>query len=160
VSKSKHPAPAAIQGPTPEETREVVETHTANHEGALSYDANAEENALLHLRCLTDPGVSAQQRDGWRGIVKQWACVPYDYEDGQTGEIVTLPCLVLISAKNELVRLSNWPAINSWAAIVRAAGVERCRAGIPVVVRRRQSSTAGRSYWSVQIDQEPERPKE
>lgn len=138
--------------PPPDEVRESVGELVERSPGALSYDPADPDAFLLHIRCQTDPGIPAQLRDGWKGVVRHWACVPYDVTDERTGENVTLPSLVLIDTNDVLIRLTNWPAISSWAAIVRSAGADKCRAGIPVIVRRRQSGTAGRSYWSVQVD--------
>lgn len=141
-----------IGAPEPEETRALVERMTEQQNGALSYDPREEENALLHLRVQTDPGIAAQQRDGWRGVVREWAVTTWDVEDAHTGEVITLPSLVLISESGELVRLTGWPVVSSWSQVVRAAGVAKLRGGVPVIVKRRPSGTAGRSYWIVQID--------
>lgn len=150
--KSSVPVPVREGVPEPEEVRQAIQRIHAENHGAISYDVADEANELLHLRVQTDPGIAAQQRDGWRGVVREWAVTPWDITDETTGEVVTLPSLVLISDKGELVRLTGWPSVSSWAGIVRAAGVEKLRAGVPVVVKRRPSGTAGRSYWMVQID--------
>jgi hypothetical protein len=152
MTTPKKNSKAGQDAPPPDEVRVNVMAVVKRNPGALSYDPTEQDNDLLHCRCLTDPGIPAQLRDGWRGAIVHWAVVPYDYPDEETGELVTYPTLALISAAGELIRLANWPAINSWAAIVRAVGPDRCRAGLPVIVRRRPSGTVGRSYWSVQVD--------
>lgn len=133
-------------------TRDNCRAALAKMPDLISYDPTDEESELLTIRCATEMGIPSQQRDGWRACVAQWWVGPYETEDEETGEVVTLPTLVLISRDGELARYAGWPAIKSWARIVRAAGAERCRQGINVVVRRRPSGTAGRSYWQVMAD--------
>lgn len=118
----------------------------------ISFDPAEVENEMLAVRCATEMGIEAQKRDGWCGRVVKWWMGPYEIEDQQTGEIVVLPTLVLITWDGVLARFGGWPAIKSWAKIVRAAGAARCRQGIDVVVKRRASGTAGRSYWQVMAD--------
>lgn len=142
------PATAVVPAPTADNVRAVV----ARHPDAISFDPADEANELLSLRCQTDPGIAAQQRDGWRGLVTGWYVGTWEIADETSGEVVTLPSLCLLTPRGELVRLCGWPAITSWANLVRAAGADRCRAGIPVVVKRRPSGTAGRSYWIVLPD--------
>jgi hypothetical protein len=132
--------------------RENCRAAIAKMPDLISYDPTDEENDTLIIRCATEMGVAAQVRDGWKGNVVTWWVGPYETEDEKTGEIVLLPTLVLITAAGELARYAGWPAIKSWAKIVRAAGAERCRRGIEVVVKRRPSGTAGRSYWQVVAD--------
>lgn len=135
-----------------EVVRDNVRTALQQQPNLISYDPTTEEGELVSLRCAVDPGIPAQQRDGWRGTVVQWGISAYDVNDEQRGEIVTLPSLALISSERELIRLTGWPAIKSFGQIVRHLGIERCRRGVPIVVKRRASGTAGRSYWIVLPD--------
>lgn len=147
-------APAATNGkyPPPEEVRRNVTDIVSRHPDAISFDAADPEYELLVLRCETDPGIAAQQRDGWRGTVTGWYVGTWAVTDEVTGEVVTLPSLCLLTARGELVRLTGWPGITSWANLIRAATADRVRQGLPVVVKRRASGTAGRSYWIVLPD--------
>lgn len=133
-------------------TRENCRAALAKMPDLISYDPTEEENEMLTVRCATEMGIAAQNRDGWKATVTAWWVGPYEMEDEETGEVVTLPTLVLLASSGELARFSGWPAIKSWAKIVRAAGAERCRKGIGVVVKRRSSGTAGRSYWQVMVN--------
>lgn len=133
-------------------TRENCRAALAKMPDLISYDPTDADTEMLTVRCATEMGISSQQRDGWRGRVVTWWMGPYETEDEETGEVVTLPTLVLITTDGVLARYAGWPAIKSWAKIVRAAGAERCRQGIDVVVKRRPSGTAGRSYWQVMAD--------
>lgn len=107
---------------------------------------------LTYARLLTDPGVSESERDGWRGNVIGWAAFADRREDEETGEVSTIPILSLLASNGDVIRLSGWPAITSWAGVVKALGEERCRAGVPACIRRRKSGTVGRAYWVVSID--------
>lgn len=151
VSDKKRNGPL-VPVPPPADTREVLGELVERAPDALSYDPTAPEHELTHMRCLTDPGIQAALKDGWRGTVCAWAVVPWDLVDERSGECLTLPSLALIDTEGRLVRLTGWPSVNCWAAIIRACGADRARRGIPVVIRRRQSGTAGRSYWNVVID--------
>lgn len=132
--------------------RSNIQTAISQLPELISFDITDPEKEMLALRCAVDPGVPATQRDGWRGTVVQWWVGPYQVPDEETGEMITLPCLVLIPAEGELVRLTGWPAINHWAQILRAATAERCLRGIKVRVARRASSTTKGSYWCVLPD--------
>lgn len=126
--------------------------------GLISFDLESEAGQLLALRCAVDPGVAAAARDGWRGIVTGWWIGPYEVTEEKTGEIVTLPSLVLLASNGELCRLTGWPAINSWGHTVRASSDAMRQRGIPVRVMRRLSGTGGRSYWQVVPDVCPTAP--
>lgn len=129
--------------------RENVRSVIAKMPDLVSYDPTDSASEALMLRCAVDPGIQGQKRDGWTATVCQWSVQAYDVNDEKTGEIVTLPSLCLISETGEMCRLTGWPAIKSWANLLRAAGAERCSLGIKIVVKRRPSGTAGRSYWLV-----------
>lgn len=118
----------------------------------ISYDTTDESNELLAIRCAVDAGVPEARRDGWRGTVNIWWVGPYEIPDKETGELVTIPSLVLIDSDGNLCRLTGEAAISSWAQILRIAGVERCRQGLRVKVSRRKSSTSMGSYWQVLPD--------
>lgn len=135
-----------------EVVRENIQTVLRQMPDLVSYDPTTDHGELLSIKMAVDPGIPAQQRDGWSGTVVEWGISSYDVTDPGTGEMVTLPSLALLTDRGELVRLTGWPAIRSWAAIVRAAGRERCQLGMAVVVKRRPSGTAGRSYWVVVPD--------
>lgn len=115
--------------------------------------ANAQDlDRLVYARLVTDPGIEAAERDGWRGAVNRWAAFATEQTDEETGEVQHIPTLALMSPDGDVVRLSGWPSITSWATILKALGEERCKRGIPVRVHRRLSGTVGRSYWVVSID--------
>ena len=131
---------------------ERIRALVADNPDAISYDPRDPANELLHIRVLTDPGILAAERDGWCGVVKGWAVGTWVVTDPETQELVTLPSLALIDSERNVVRLTGWPAINSLAQILKAAGPDRVRAGLPVTIMRRPSGTAGRSYWTIQVD--------
>lgn len=132
--------------------RENVRTAISQLPGLVSFDVTDEANELLMLRCQTEQGIPAAMRDGWRGNVVQWWTGTAQVPDEDTGELVTLPCLVLIDDTSSLCRIYGWPAINSWARLLRAASVERCLKGIKVRVKRVPTATTGRSCWNVLPD--------
>ncbi len=132
--------------------RENIRTAIAQLPGLISFDVTDEANELLMLRCMTEQGIPAAMRDGWRANVVSWWCGTSQVPEEDTGELVTLPCLVLISDGGSLCRLYGWPAINSWARLLRAASVERCLKGILVRVKRVPTATAGRACWNVLPD--------
>lgn len=138
--------------PDPAVVEANLARHRERHEHAVSFDSTDPANEMLAVRCATDPGIPASMRDGWRGIVVSWWIGPYNYENEETGEVAVLPSLVLIDHKDSLVRLTGWPAISAWSGIMCAVSSERRSKGIPVVIRRRPSGTAGRSYWTVVVD--------
>lgn len=119
---------------------------------SISWDVADVENEALTLRAMTDPGVPAQVKDGWRGRVRDWWIGLWESGDQETRQPRVDPCLALIDTQDNLIRLTGWPAISSWSTLLRAAGIARVRQGIPVVVRRRPSGTTGRSYWIVLPD--------
>lgn len=135
-----------------EVVRENVQTVLRNMPDLVSVDPTTDRGELLALKLAVDPGIPAQQRDGWSGCVVEWSINAREAKGDREGEIVTLPSLALLSDKGEVVVLYGWPAIRSWAAILQNAGKERCQLGMPVVVKRRPSGTAGRSYWTVVPD--------
>lgn len=119
---------------------------------SISWDVADVENEALTMRAMTDPGIAQQIKDGWRGVVRDWWIGLWESADQETRMPRVDPCLVIIDAQDNLVRLTGWPAISSWSTLLRAAGIGRVRQGIPVVVRRRPSGTVGRSYWIVLPD--------
>lgn len=129
--------------------RENIRSVISKMPDLISFDPSDSAAEGLMLRCAVDPGIEAQKRDGWTATVNQWSVQAYDVEDEKSGEVVTLPSLCLIAEDGTLCRLTGWPAIKSWANLLRAAGAERCSLGVRIVVRRRPSGTAGRSYWLV-----------
>lgn len=118
----------------------------------ISFDPADKANELLAIRCAVDAGVPETRRDGWRGTVVTWWVGAYDLPDKESGELATIPSLVLIDSEGNLCRLTGEAAISSWAQIVRIAGAERCRQGLRVKVSRRKSSTSMGSYWQVLPD--------
>ena len=132
--------------------RENCRAALAKMPDLISYDPTEVDNEILTVRCATEMGIPSQQRDGWRAKIVAWWVGPYECEDEETGEVELVPSLALITSDGVLARYYNWPVIKSWAKIVRAAGAERCRQGIDVVVKRRPSGTSGRSYWQVMAD--------
>lgn len=142
------PGQQRVMLPT-EVTREQVKSVIAKMPDLVSYDPADEASEALHLRCMVDPGVPAQKREGWRGTVCQWSVSAQEVADEHTGEVSVLPSLALISDNDEMCRLYGWPAIKSWVRLLQAAGAERCSLGIRVRVVRRPSGTAGRSYWLI-----------
>jgi hypothetical protein len=155
VDAPAQPAPVATpipQFPPPAVVEENVANIISRHPDAISFDPSDEANEMLSLRCQTDPGIASQLKDGWRGIVNTWYVGTWQVPDEGTGEVMTLPSLVLLTTRNELVRLTGWPAINSWATLLRAAKADRIRQGLPVIIKRRPSGTAGHSYWLVLPD--------
>lgn len=135
-----------------EMVRENIRTAISQMPELVSFDVTDDENEMLSLRCAVDPGIPAAQREGWGGNVVKWWVGTYDVTDEKTGEIVTLPSLVLITDNGELARFSGWPAIKAWANLLRAASAERCIMGIKVRVSRRKSGTSPGSYWIVLPD--------
>lgn len=135
-----------------EVVRQNLATVLSQRPDLMSYDPTTDEGEMIGLRIAVEPGVPAQQRDGWRGTVVHWGISAQEIADEKTGELVTLPSLLLIPEGGEPVRLYGWPAIKSWAAIVKALGSDRCQLGVKVRVKRQPSSTAGRSYWTVLPD--------
>lgn len=119
---------------------------------AISWDVADCANEGKTLRAQTDPGVPAAVKDGWRGFIVDWWIGVWETADPNTRVPLVLPCLALISRDDQLVRLTGWPAISAWGTLLRAAGIQRMREGIPVVVRRRPSGTVGHSYWVVLPD--------
>lgn len=138
--------------PSEDMVKENVRTAIAQYPALISYDATDPANEMLMLRCAVEQGIPAQMRDGWRAVVTQWWTGTSQVPDEETGELVTLPCLVLISSEGELCRLFGWPVINSWARLLRAATLERVLKGIAVRVKRVPTATAGRSCWNVLPD--------
>jgi len=133
--------------------REVIQSNInvaiAKMPDLISFDTTDPANELLALRCAVDMGVPAAQRETWRGKVCKWWVGLYEFPDEKSGEMVSRECLVLINDQDQLLRLTGWPAINSWCMLLRAAGAERCCEGIAVRVIRRKSSTTMGSYWQV-----------
>lgn len=123
--------------------------------GAVSWHDNNPHAESLALRCALDPGCPPQARDGWRGRVAHWgvgywACAG----EGKDGNKVAVISLLLIDVAGHSCRLTGWPAINSWAALLSALSPARAGEPVPVLVTRHASGTPGRSYWQVQPDYE------
>ena len=135
-----------------EVVRQNIATVLSQRPDLMSYDPTTDEGEMIGLRIAVEPGVPAQQRDGWRWTVVHWGISAQEIADEKTGEVVTLPSLLLIAEGGEPCRLYGWPAIKSWALILKALGLDRCQLGVKVRVKRQPSSTAGRSYWTVLPD--------
>lgn len=155
MSKKPNGAPAQMPAPVPAPAapEDIVEVNVRElvsaHPDAISFDVADPANEMLALRCACDPGVASQVKDGLRATVKAWYVGTWTVTEQDSGRLLTLPSLVLITEREDLIRLTGWPCISSWATLLRAAGADRIRAGLPVVIRRRQSGTAGRSYWVI-----------
>lgn len=116
----------------------------------ISFDPTDEAYDRLLMRCKTDPGPGHAARDGWEGQVCDWWFGVHTMTDQDTGELVTLPSLVLITTDGILMRFSgSGPAVRSWLAILREIGADRVRKGLMVRVRLQASQTAGRHYWLI-----------
>lgn len=151
MSKNQKTTDMAIISPLRRQADEIRALIAAEPD-ALSYDADDPAMELLHLRLATDPGCDAVDRDGWRGLAVHWQIGVWRAEKEDGGAPIILPSLALLAADGRLCRLSGWPAVNAWCQILTAVKPERIRAGIPIVVRKRQSGSTGRQYWSVSID--------
>lgn len=132
-----------------EVVRSNIETVLRQIPDMVSYDPTTDRGEMLSLKLAVDPGIPAQQKDGWSGTVVEWGITASEITDQQSGEVVTLPSLALMDDKGYVVRLYGWPAIKSWASIIGHMGKERCQLGVAVVVKRRPSGVPGRSYWVV-----------
>lgn len=116
----------------------------------ISFDPAEETSERLLLRCKTDPGPGHDERAGWEGEVTDWYFGPYTMTDRDTGELLTLPSLVLLTVDGRLIRFSSSePALRSWLTILRVVGVERVQRGLHVKVHYRASQAAGRHYWQI-----------
>lgn len=135
-----------------EVVRENVQTVLRQLPDLVSYDPTTDRGEALAARLALDPGIPAQQRDGWSGTIVEWGVSAREARADKEGELTTLPALSLLSSNGEVIVLYGWPAIRSWAGIVGHFGKERCQIGVSVVVKRRPSGTAGRSYWVVVPD--------
>lgn len=129
---------------------ERIDDILRRHPDLISFDPLDETYERLVMRCKTDPGPSHDERDGWEGQVCDWYFGSYTMTDQDTGELITLPSLCLITVDGQLVRFSNSePAVRSWISILREIGPDRIRRGLQVRVSLRPSQTAGRHYWSI-----------
>ena len=118
----------------------------------ISFDSLDPANEMLALMCSVGQGVPAHERDGWRGTVVKWWFGPYTITDQKTGELITMPSLVLIPVEGEMCRLTGWPCVNTWVNILRHLGADRCRKGVAVKASLRASGVSGRDYWTVMPD--------
>lgn len=132
--------------------KQNITTVVSQFPDIISYDPTTDRGEMLSVTVAVDPGIPALQRDGWRGTITEWGIAPWEVKGNKEGEIVTVPSLVLIGSEGDVIRLTGWPAIRSWSQIVKVMGKERCQLGVSVVVKRRPSGTAGRSYWIVVPD--------
>lgn len=135
-----------------EQVRALVQRAVEQQPDLRHVRGSGEEAELRALKLATDTGIEAQRRDGWRAVVTDWWVSVETVEDVRTGELLTLPVLALLSVEGEVCRLSGLPALHCWQRLLEVAGVERLARGVPVRVRRRQSSTVGRSYWTIEVD--------
>lgn len=134
--------------------REIVQERVsailARHPDLISFDPLDDLNERMLMRCKVDPGAGHQERDGWEGMVSDWYFGTYTMTDQDTGELVTLPSLALLTCDGKLIRFTNSePAVRSWLAILHEIGVDRVRQGLMVRVALRASQTAGRHYWQI-----------
>lgn len=129
---------------------EKIQAVLTRHPDLMSFDP-LDEKYEKTLMCLKlDPGCPREERDGWTGEVADWYFGPYTITDERTGELITMPSLVLMALDGRMVRLSNSePAVRSWLAILREIGVERVKKGINVRVSLRKSAQAVGPYWQI-----------
>lgn len=133
-----------------EQVVERVEDILRRHPNLISFDPLEERYESLVLRCKIDPGPAHSERDGWTGQVCDWWFGTNTIADKDTGELVTLPTLALITVDGQLIKfLNSEPAVRAWLAILRELGEERIKRGFMVRVSLRPSQTAGRHYWSI-----------
>lgn len=133
-----------------EQVLERIADVLRRHPELVSFDPLDEKYESMVMRCKTDPGPSHAERDGWEGCVCDWYFGSYTMTDQDTGELVTLPSLALVTTDGRLVRLTNSePAVRSWLAILREIGAERVQRGLNILVSLRPSQTAGRHYWVI-----------
>lgn len=129
---------------------EKVQAIMAKYPDLVSFDPLDERYESLVMRCKTDPGPAHSERDGWEGQVCDWYFGTYTMVNNDTGELVTLPSLCLITSDGVLVRFTNSePAVRSWLVILREIGADRIRQGLRVRCSLRSSQTAGRHYWII-----------
>lgn len=129
---------------------EKVQAVLMRHPELISFDMldEALEPIVLRLKC--DPGPTHDQRNGWTGLVNEWYFGTYTMTDESSGELVTLPSLVLLATDGRILRLTNSePAVRSWLSVLREVGVERVKKGLQVVCKLRPSQTAGKHYWQI-----------
>lgn len=138
--------------PTDDMVRANISTAISQYPHLVSFDVTDPDNEMTMLRCQVEQGIPSQLRDGWRATVVHWLPCATQVPNEETGELETLPCLVLIADNGELCRLYGWPAINSWLRLLNAASKERCLRGIKIRVKRVPTATAGRSCWNVLPD--------
>lgn len=108
--------------------------------------------ALNRLKAITSPGIPPEERAGWTSSLVAWTISLYEIIDTDTGEVISVPSLILIPPDGDCCRLTGETAITSFASILRNGGEELLRAGMKVRVVRRNSQTVGRSYWLVVVD--------
>lgn len=129
---------------------EKVQAILRRHPDLVSFDPDEPRYESMVMRCKTDPGANHAERDGWEGQVCDWYFGTYTLSDDETGELITLPSLSLITTDGRLIRFtSSEPAVRGWLTILREIGVERIKEGLNVRVTLRPSQTAGRHYWQI-----------
>lgn len=109
---------------------------------------------LRAMKLVLDPGIDAARRDGWRATVMDWWVDAGEMENQESGEIEIVPTLAMMASNGEVCRLSGLPVIRAWTRLCSVVTPDILADGVPVRVRRRQSQTVGRSYWSIDIDLE------
>lgn len=150
----KHHAPAEVNDAPDalspnQRTEMVVRRLVEGNPDLVSYDPNEPTQRALHYTAQLDPGVPAAHRDGYRCTVAEWAVTPVEVTDEATGESSVLPSLWILGTDGSSVRLTGYPAINSWSRLLYVVGIENIRDKLSIVVKRRPSGAAGRSYWIV-----------
>jgi hypothetical protein len=132
-----------------EVVRQNIATVLTQQPDLVSYDPTTDEGEMIGAAVALDPGSPSVVKDGWEGTVVQWGIAPWEAPDPVSKELSTVPSLLLIGESGQRLRVTGWPAIKSFAAIVRHFGKERCQLGVKIRVQKRPSSIPGRSYWSI-----------
>jgi hypothetical protein len=143
------PAPGPRQIESADLVRANLATVLSQLPDLVSYDPTTDEGEMVSLKCAVDPGCPATEKNNWTGTVVHWGIAPWEGADPKTGELSTVPSILLVADDGRSCRPTGWPAIKAFAAILRHMGKERCQLGVQVRVVRRASSIPGRSYWSI-----------
>lgn len=143
--------PAAL---LPQIVQEMQRIDTAlRAEGSLcNYDPTTPDGTILDLVLCAAEGCSAAEKDGWQGEIRYWRIGAAVGCDPGSGEIAAVPSLVLYESERRIVRLFGMPVIGAWYQLMGHLQSRWTAPTIPVIVRRKPSQTAGRSYWTVQLD--------
>lgn len=143
--------PGLVLPVMPQQMREINAQLEA-HATVANYDRQSNAGRIRDAVMVTHAGCPAQLRDGWRGRVKYWRVSAYPGANPDSGEMAVLPSILFESSRGERCRLFNGPAIDSWYMLLASVDPAEFGGELPIVCRRRQSGTAGRSYWVVELD--------